>query len=1271
MRFRDAAVVLAVALAGRAAESSAGADAGLRQAFERARYALQDSGQGTYRGENPAQRLTLEFDGRGAKLSHPDGSVSFHLRGYGYGERMREPPAAAAICTGNRVEYRRGDLSEWYVNGSQGLEQGFTIARRPGTDGAGGPLVIALGVSGSLAPVQKAGDGAVLFGAVLRYAGLRAVDARGRVVPSRLEARGGEIRLIVEDRDAQYPLVVDPTWTEQQELTASDGAANDTFGFAVSVDGNTAVIGALEKNGYQGAAYVFVRSAGVWTQQQELTASDGVAGDRFGVSVSVSGDTALIGASYKVVNNPVPGGGAAYVFVRSGGVWTQQQELTASNGAWADGFGGYVSVSGDTAAIGATGANNSLGAAYVFARSGEAWSQQQELTAFDGAAYDKFGSSVAVGGDTAVIAAFGRGAAYVFVRTSAAWSLQQELTPPQGTAPGGFGESVSVSGDTLAVGAGAANNYQGIAYIFVRSAGAWSQQQELTASDGAEFDGFGDPVAVSGDTAVIGAYGKNGYRGAAYVFVRSGGVWSQQQELTAADGAADNQFGVSISMSGDTVVIGANGHAVNAQPYQGAAYAFVFPRLGTNSLLVGSAGGASSVVLAYDGAWTATSNSSFLHISPGSASGSGSQVVVFTYDPFTIMGSRTGTLTIAGLTVTVTQGGTNYVSAGPVTLLPSSGPTGPVGLAVDSAGNVYIADRDSGDVKEWIAATQQMSTLVPSGLYGPIGLALDSSGNVYFADGNQKTIEEWSAATSQVSPLVTLSQSSLPYGVAVDRFGNVYIADYGNGAILEWSAAAGQVSTLLSAGLKWPFGAAVDGLGNVYVADSGNNAIKEWSAATSQVIPLVSSGLNSPSGVAVDGSGNVYIADTNGYAIRQWSAATGQVSTLLASGLNGPEGVAVDGSGNVYIADTFDNAVKEIPNALVGPASVTEGAPAGSDSLFAVIPTTTNLTGVFAPSSDQSWLTIGAVANGVVDFSFTANTSTAPRVAHISLLGRQIPVTQLAPQTIAFGPLPNQLTGSAPFTIGATASSGLPVSFNSQTTGVCTVSGSTVTLVSAGTCTIQATQAGNATYEAAWPVLQSFQVAPGGVSLVMGTGSAPPGQTAQAPIQLASIGTDVPSTFQADLSFDTTKLTFMSASAGAQLTGASKSLSTHTLANGDVRLLAAGLNQTTIPSGVVVNVSFELNPAFTWGNSTVTLKNCAAADSQGNLLFTACTPGTIVAFTCDLNGDGQVNVADVQVIINEALGVIAAVHDLNHDGVVNVGDVQKEINAALGLGCPY
>ena len=215
---------------------------------------------------------------------------------------------------------------------------------------------------------------------------------------------------------AALAAAANPTWTEQQELAASDGFVGDQFGWSVSVSGDTAVIGAVSKNNAQGAAYVLVRSGGAWTQQQELTAFDGAADDYFGFSASVSGDTAVIGAWNKTINSQ-SGQGAAYVFVRSGGVWTRQQELTASDGAWDDAFGYSVSVSGDTAVIGAPG----NGAAYVFVRSGGTWSKQQELTASDETAGDYFGYSVSVSGGTALIGASAKntnqGAAYVFVQS--------------------------------------------------------------------------------------------------------------------------------------------------------------------------------------------------------------------------------------------------------------------------------------------------------------------------------------------------------------------------------------------------------------------------------------------------------------------------------------------------------------------------------------------------------------------------------------------------------------------------------------------------------------------------------------------------------------------------------------------------------------------------------------------------------------------------------------------------------------------------------------
>jgi hypothetical protein len=369
-------------------------DEGLRQAFTRAMYSFEYSGRGIYRSQNAAQQLSLGFDSRDVQLTHPGGSIRFHLTGYGYGDPLQKPAPGTLSATGDRLEYQRGDLTEWYMNGSQGLEQGFTLARRPGTpDRKGQPLVIAIAVSGELTPIQKSDEESVQFqsshGVVLRYAGLQAWDARGRTLTSHLEVQGRELRLIIDDRHARYPVTVDPTWTQQQELTASDAADGEQFGASVALSGDTAVIGAdnntVGSNRGQGAAYVFVRSGDVWTLQQELTAPDGAYADEFGTAVAVSGDTAVIGA---------PNKSAAYVYLRNGDVWTLQQELTPSDAGPND-FGASVALNGDTAVIGAPekkiGSHDGQGAAYIFVRSGGVWTQQQEVTE-NGATLDQFAS---------------------------------------------------------------------------------------------------------------------------------------------------------------------------------------------------------------------------------------------------------------------------------------------------------------------------------------------------------------------------------------------------------------------------------------------------------------------------------------------------------------------------------------------------------------------------------------------------------------------------------------------------------------------------------------------------------------------------------------------------------------------------------------------------------------------------------------------------------------------------------------------------------------
>jgi hypothetical protein len=360
----------------------------------------------------------------------------------------------------------------------------------------------------------------------------------------------------------------------ETKLTASDGAAFDLFGRSVSVSGDTAVVGAyLDDDGglNSGSVYVFVRSGGVWTEQAKLTASDAAAGDQFGRPVSVSGDTVVVGVYAD--DDAGLNSGSAYVFVRSGGVWTEQAKLTASDAAAGDQFGYSVSVSVDTAVVGAVADDHAgfySGSTYVFARSGGVWAEQAKLTASDAAELDHFGFRLSVDGDTAVVGAVGdadggldSGSAYVFTRSGVTWTEEAKLTASDAAAGDWFGWSVSLSGDTAVV--GAANDADGgldsgSAYVFVGSGSSWTEQAKLTASDAAAYDWFGFQLSVSGDTVVVGAYGDDDagdYSGSAYVFTRSGSSWTEQTKLTASDAAAGDYFGMSVSVSGNTVVVGA------------------------------------------------------------------------------------------------------------------------------------------------------------------------------------------------------------------------------------------------------------------------------------------------------------------------------------------------------------------------------------------------------------------------------------------------------------------------------------------------------------------------------------------------------------------------------------------------------------------------------------------------------------------------------------------------------------------------------------------
>jgi len=302
----------------------------------------------------------------------------------------------------------------------------------------------------------------------------------------------------------------------------------------------------------------------------KLAAPDGATGDWFGSSVAASSDgsTLVVGARNKKIGEGSTYQGAAYVFTRSGNAWLLARELTASDGGPSNYFGESVAVSADggTIVVGASNSSNP-GAAYVFTGSGSNWTEAQKLTAVGGAGNNYFGSSVAVSTDGSVIAvgAEGAAAAYMFTKSGSTWSQIQKLISSDGG--GAFGCSIAMSSDGGTLIVGALNN--NAAYVFTGS-GSWTQVKKLI--EGAKWFGWSVAASSDGSTLVAGTINNNG---AAYVFTGSGS-WTLAQTLTASDGVYNDNFGISVAITGDgtTITVGASDKKIGSNASQGAAYVF-------------------------------------------------------------------------------------------------------------------------------------------------------------------------------------------------------------------------------------------------------------------------------------------------------------------------------------------------------------------------------------------------------------------------------------------------------------------------------------------------------------------------------------------------------------------------------------------------------------------------------------------------------------------------------------------------------------------------
>jgi hypothetical protein len=510
------------------------------------------SSRGNFVAFNVGQKLHVQFSAAGVAIRHDGRGIGISLQAFGHGDSLEPVSAATPEVKGNQVNYRHRSLSEWYVNGLAGLEQGFTVDRSPGAS-EGQPLTIALTLSGDFsASIDDSRQSLILSGAAgqsqLRYGGLFGYDADGKQLVTWLELKGKSLLIRVSDENARYPLVIDPL-IELAQLTAANGTAGDDFGFAIAVCGHTIVVGASEFNSNtNGAAYIFVEGATGWanmTETAKLTASDGKAGALFGLSVACSTRAVVVGALGQPVHTH-PRQGEAYVFVEPANGWvnaTETARLTAPGGRSFDEFGSSVAMSAD-------------------------------------------GKTIAVGAPTASAQQMLQGKDYIFEKPTGGWkstSHAKILTASNAQGDDGLGSSTSITGSaltgyTLAVGAPGGNSRAGAVYVFVKPPTGWQTTSnfdaELTASDGTTGSALGFGVSIDGNTIAAGAYESN----AAYVFVSPQSGWASGTEtakLTAPADVVGSYFGYSLSLRGNKLAVGSGN-----DPSESSVFVFLKPPSG-------------------------------------------------------------------------------------------------------------------------------------------------------------------------------------------------------------------------------------------------------------------------------------------------------------------------------------------------------------------------------------------------------------------------------------------------------------------------------------------------------------------------------------------------------------------------------------------------------------------------------------------------------------------------------------------------------------------
>jgi hypothetical protein len=787
-------------------------------------------------------------------------------------------------------------------------------------------------------------------------------------------------------------------WTQQgAKLVPSNEIGNGVFGanVALSGDGNIAAIGAPSDNGGVGAVWIFTRSAGAWTQRTKLigTGATGNAGQASAVALSLDGTTLVEGGQ-----NDNSNVGAVWVFTQSGGVWTQQGNKLAGSDASGAGLQGFyvgISAQGNTLVEGAPGDNEGAGAAWVFQRTGGSWSQVNlKIVGAGSSGAAAQGSSVAISGDGATVVEGGprdngqTGGIWIFEVSCNVYSqVGNELLPGGSTSGDQVGTSVAMSRDADLIFVGAPGGNEGGGYVseFALLGGAWTQLGGNTAASDGDFSaaqGGWVSISADGSTAIEGGAGDSGNTGAAWIFSTQTNFGSTplfntvtqtiviQPQIQQLEGIIFGSYRV--------VIQGAASQDYNLSGAQ--------PGSGTCS---------TGAVVSYPG--TCTVNVDFTPTSPGLRPGA---IEIFdnSTPPFLVTivdlnGTGLGPLLSVTSAVinTIAGNGTpgDNGDGGPAK---NAEMIAPYGLATDGADNLYIADVVADAIREVKSNTSIISTVAGTAEQGysgdggpatsatinsPQGMRVDGAGNLYISDVQNNVIRMVAAGTGIITTvagtgtqgyggdggLATSATLAFPQDIVFDPAGNFYIADERNNAVRKVNT-SGIITTIAggngrgfggdggpatSAQLFGPIALAMDASGNLYIDDDGNNVIRRVDAVTGTMStyagvqgnggfsgdggPANQAELNDPEGLAIDPAGNLYITDSSNNVVREVAAGTGTISSIAGTGnpsvtgysgdggaataalFNYPVYPAVDAFGNLYINDDGNSVIREVNGA--------------------------------------------------------------------------------------------------------------------------------------------------------------------------------------------------------------------------------------------------------------------------------------------------------------------------------------------------------------------